>query len=183
MNKKGFSLVELMIVISIVSILASLALPSFESFLRKRQMVGASDLFYTSLYLARTEAVKRNSTVTICKSSDATNCGGSWSEGWLMFEDTNNNGNLDDGEVLITSGSPINGYLLTWSAFGSNSYIRFYKNGMTSSHNGTFKFCPDDLNPKFANAVIVSKTARIRVAQDSNQNGIREDASGNDLTC
>jgi type IV fimbrial biogenesis protein FimT len=182
-NNKGFTLVELMIVISILGILSAIALPSFDTFLRKRQMVGSSNLFYTTLYLARSEAVKRNSTVTICKSSDGVTCGGSWTAGWLMFEDANSDGVLDGAEVTITGGSLTNGYLLTWSAFGSNSYIRFNKNGMTASHNGTFKFCPQDSNSKFASAVIVSKTARIRVAKDNNQNGIREDASGNDLTC
>jgi type IV fimbrial biogenesis protein FimT len=183
MNKKGFTLIELMIVISLVGILTSLALPSFESFLRKRQMVGSSDLLYTSLYLARSEAVKRNSTVTICKSSDAATCGGSWSDGWLMFEDNNSDGSLDGAEVVITAGSPPPDYQLIWAPFGAKNYIRFYKNGMTSSHNGTFKLCPYDQDSRYASAVIVSKTARIRVAQDNNLNGIREDASGNDLTC
>jgi type IV fimbrial biogenesis protein FimT len=183
MNKKGFTLIELMVVISLVGILASLALPSFETFLRTRQMIGSSDLLYTSLYLARSEAVKRNSTVTICKSSYATTCGGSWSDGWLMFEDNNSDGNLDAGEDVITTGSPTRNYQLIWAPFGPKNYIRFYKNGMTSSHNGTFKFCPDDLDSRYASAVIVSKTARIRVAQDKNQNGVREDASGNDLVC
>jgi type IV fimbrial biogenesis protein FimT len=183
MNKKGFTLIELMIVISLVGILTSLALPSFETFLRKRQMIGSSDLLYTTLYWARSEAVKRNNTVTLCKSSDGVTCGGSWSVGWLMFEDTDSDGDFDVGEVIITSGAPPSGYQLIWSPFGSKNYIRFYKNGMTSSHNGTFKLCPDDSDSRYASAVIVSKTARIRVAQDSNQNGIREDASGNDLNC
>jgi type IV fimbrial biogenesis protein FimT len=146
-------------------------------------MNGAGNLLYTSLYLARSEAVKRNQTVTICKSSNALTCTGDWSSGWLMFEDVDGDGNLDSGEDVITAQSGITGYTLTWAAFGSTSYIRFYKNGMTSSHNGTFKYCPEDLDVKYATAVIVSKTARIRVAKDTNQNGIREDASGNDLTC
>jgi type IV fimbrial biogenesis protein FimT len=183
MNKKGFTLIELMVVLSIIGILTSLALPSFESFIRKQESSGQINHLYTSLYLARSEAVKRNQTVTICKSSTKSHCGGDWSDGWLMFEDINNNGSFDLGESLITTGQLKTGYTLRWSAFGSTSYIRFDKNGMTASHNGTFKLCPADKDDRFASAVIVSKTARIRISQDSNQNGIKEDAAGNELSC
>jgi type IV fimbrial biogenesis protein FimT len=86
MNKKGFTLIELMVVLSIIGILTSLALPSFESFIRKQESSGQINHLYTSLYLARSEAVKRNQTVTICKSSTKSHCGGDWSDGWLMLK-------------------------------------------------------------------------------------------------
>lgn len=183
MNFKGFTVIEMMIVISIIGILAAVSLPSFESFLRKRQMVAASNSLYINLYLARSEAVKRNETVTICKSTDSLSCGGAWTDGWLMFEDKNSDGKLDNSEAILGSGTSFKGYTLSWTPFGSDKYIRFYRNGMTTSHNGTFKFCPLDGDSKFATAVIVSKTARIRISRDSDQNGIREDASGDDLIC
>lgn len=61
----GFSLTELMIVISIVGILATIALPSFKSLTEGQRVKNASFELFTILSLARSEAIKRNSNVTI----------------------------------------------------------------------------------------------------------------------
>jgi type IV fimbrial biogenesis protein FimT len=54
---------------------------------------------------------------------------------------------------------------------------------MTLSQNGTFKLCPSDGDAKFARAVVISKTARVRTTRDASGDGVYEGASGNDLTC
>tara|TARA_R110002049_G_scaffold255471_2_gene431026 strand:+ start:285 stop:839 length:555 start_codon:yes stop_codon:yes gene_type:complete len=183
MNAKGFTLIELMVVISIIAILASLAVPSFTDVIRRQKVTGEANVLFSLIYLARSEAIKRNSIVTICKSNNAAQCGGTWSDGWIVFQDDDKDGSRDAGETLISSGTIGHGYQLSWTAFGSNNYIRFSQNGLTLSQNGTFKLCPADNVTKYARAVVISKTARVRFPNDSDGDGIYDDANGDSLTC
>ncbi len=183
MNNKGLTLIELMVVIAIIGILASLAAPSFNTILRQQKVIGEANLLFSLVYIARSEAIKRNGVVTICKSTDAVQCGGLWSDGWIVFEDNNSDGSRDVGEPLISSGLIRDDYQLSWSAFGSNNYIRFTSRGLTLSQNGTFKLCPNDGDIRFARAVVISKTARVRLTKDTDGDGIYEDANDNNLTC
>lgn len=180
---KGLTLLEVLIVISIISIIISLIAPSFINILRKQQSNAEARALYSLVYFARSEAIKRNKIVTICKSDNGDLCGGDWTNGWIVFVDDDKDGSRDNGEILVLSGKAGEDYLLYWTAFGSNNYIRFTVNGLTVSQNGTFKLCPTDADVRFARAVVVSKTARVRLPKDADGNGIYEDANGNDLSC
>lgn len=138
---------------------------------------------FSLLYFARSEAIKRNQVVTICKSNNAETCGGSWTDGWIVFVDEDKDGIRDYAETIVLSNKISDGFSLSWSAFGSNNYIRFNKTGLTLSQNGTFKLCPYDGDNRFARAVVISKLTRVRITSDSNRNGVYEDATGKDITC
>lgn len=99
----GFTLIELIVTIAISGILISLVAPSFASAFLSNRLAAFSNSFAASAQLARSEAVKRNSPVTICRSTNGTSCvtTGSFQQGWIVFSDPNANGAVDTGETVV----------------------------------------------------------------------------------
>jgi type IV fimbrial biogenesis protein FimT len=129
----GFSLIELLVVLTLIGIVTMLAAPSFNSaFLSNRLAAYAND-FVASAQLARSEAIKRNRPVHLCRSSDGAACaaGGSWQQGWIVWSDDNGNGALDAGEPVVqvqqalsadyNFASAIGGYDLAFQPLGGGS--------------------------------------------------------------
>lgn len=102
-HQKGFTLIELLVTVTLVAVLASLAVPSFQTLLVKRSVQAAADSLVSDIRLARSEALKRSTRTTICRSTDGASCAatGSWSDGWLVFVDMNSNGAVDAGDDIV----------------------------------------------------------------------------------
>ena len=168
----GFTVLELMISISIIGIILALAMSSFDDLIKRHQANEAVHDMAAIIAYVRSEAIKKSQVVTLCKSADELSCGGDWSDGWLIFVDNNKDGSRSLDEELIRTGHAAQNYVLSYSAFG-----------YTLSQNGTFKLCPASRNNRYARAVIISKTARTRMAKDADHNGIYEAANGQPLNC
>ncbi len=95
------TLIELLVTLSIVVILATVAVPGFSELLSETRRIASLNQLVGSLSLARSEAIKSNAAVTICKSRNPNQVNpvcdldASWGDGWLVFQDnTHEPGNL-----------------------------------------------------------------------------------------
>jgi len=93
----GFTLVELLVTIVVVTILVALSVPAFYNFVQNNRITAQVNELVTALTLVRSEAIKRRQPVSICSSLNASTCAGTWDQGWIIFTDANSNGVVDVG--------------------------------------------------------------------------------------
>lgn len=86
-RQRGFTLMELMITIAVMSILLTLALPNFRTALQNNRLTGQANEMLTAMQFARSEALKRGFPVEMCSSADGATCGGNWNLGWIVYVD------------------------------------------------------------------------------------------------
>ena len=99
----GYTMMELVMVMAIVAILASIAIPSFQYVTSSNRLSSEVNGLLGDMQFARSEAVKEGQTVTICSSVDGATCAASpdWQHGWIVFLDTNNDQQVETGEAVI----------------------------------------------------------------------------------
>ena len=176
----GFTLTELLIVVAIGGILLTFAVPSFTETIQNNRMATQINELHASLSFARSEAVKRNRTVTVCRSDNASTCSGDWQDGWIVFLDTNFDGAFNGSdEILRVHGALNEDMTLDFD----QTRVSYASSGIASGGmNGTFTLC-DQRGDLRARGLLIGASGRPRLATDSDDNGIPEDGSSTDLAC
>lgn len=138
----GVTLLELLVVLAVAGILAALGAPRLRVMAANRQMEAAVEFLEADFRFARSEALKRGHSVTICRSSNATTCepqAGSWSVGWIVFDDRDGDGDVSTGESVLRVQPVLTGIRaidVTGTAPPSGVRYRFQANGIASGSNG-----------------------------------------------
>lgn len=100
--QRGFTMVELMVTLVVLAVLLALAAPNMASFINNSRLRASQSELVSALTLARSEATKRGNFVVV-QALEPIVAGAEFSSGWLVFEDTNNNGVRDAGEEVFRS--------------------------------------------------------------------------------
>jgi type IV fimbrial biogenesis protein FimT len=176
---KGITLIELMITIAIAGILISLAAPNFRASVQNNRMVTEVNDLHASLNLGRSEAIKRNSDVTICASNNGKICTGDWKDGWIVFADNDVNGVIKQENIIRVHG-PISA---SSTLLFSDDQVTYASDGTsTGGSKGTFTLC-DSRGAAHARGLVIGLSGRPRHAVDSDANGTLNDAKDLDLAC
>jgi type IV fimbrial biogenesis protein FimT len=134
-RQHGFNLLELMVTVTIAAVVLGIGVPTFTEVLANNRMAGAANDLVTAVHTARTEAVKRRATVTICASSnwDAANpdCDlGGGTAGWIVFTDTDGDVSVDaPGDTVVLTHAPLADGLTFDIDAGASPYMQFGGNG------------------------------------------------------
>lgn len=167
---RGFSLIEAVVVLVLLATLVATAVTTVGDVVAGLRLANVSNDVLQHLHLARSEAIKRNTRVALCKSADGESCvaGGRWDQGWVLFQDRNNNGSRDPGEDLLQNVPPLPaGYLLTANT-PLGRYVSYGPYGdakMTSGafQAGTFTVCRASAEAGEGRQIIINAGGRPRV--------------------
>ena len=103
-TQTGFTLYELLTTMLVVGVVLALGVPNMQAFRQNSSMTSTANDLHSSLHLARSEASRSKSNISVCASANSAAatpvCGGELEAGWVVFEDT-------DGDIVIDAGEPI----------------------------------------------------------------------------
>lgn len=186
----GVTLIELMVTLSVAAILLSLAIPSFQQIAATNRVAGLTNELTATLNLARSEAVKRGTTVTVCRSADtgtsinntpgslagptcSTDAATGWQHGWLVFVDGSTRGTVDGTDIRLKVGQPaVSNAVIDGGGTANDStdgnfdkYVSYLpsgvsKGGIGGNAVGTLAICSP---PGKRRNIVISNTGRIRI--------------------
>lgn len=172
---QGFTLIEMMVTVAVLSIAMIIAVPSFTSLINSNRLSGQANELIAAFILARTEAIKQNQFIVLCHSSDAQTCSSApesgW-QGWLVARQVI----LDDQPTTILSSGTIDTShlkLLGSPAISSASdVVRFSPQGLArTATNGAFnailRVCVPSVDDNIRDVELRSG-GRARIAKGSN---------------
>ena len=126
-TQNGFTLVEMLVTLSIVGILTAIAAPSFTSLIASQNIRISASMLQSSLLQARSEAIKRNTVVTVSPN------GGQWASGWTVTV-------LSGGEVVSSNNNSTQAVITAGTSTTLPANVQYNNAGRPSVGGGsTFK--------------------------------------------
>jgi len=140
-TQTGFTLYELLTTLLVVGVVLSLGIPNMQSFRQNSRMTAAANDLHSSFHLARSEAARSKTNITICASADPMAavpvCGGELEAGWIVFEDRNGDIAVNGADAVLKSFPPVHNSI-TINTTGPNDYFSFAPTGLGRGNvNGT----------------------------------------------
>ncbi|MDP3295577.1 MAG: GspH/FimT family pseudopilin [Nevskia sp.] len=165
-HAKGFTLLELMVVLAAVAILVTVGLPSFGAMARQNCTVTSANTMLTVLLATRSEALKRDRAVALCKTVDGAACSTAatigWDRGYLIYLDDNDNGRRDAAEPLLKVELPLSTCAAISSSAGAYANSLSYDGLGKTSKLGNFKVVAKS-DSSYERRVVISPGGRPRI--------------------
>ncbi|ONF44734.1 hypothetical protein BTO32_04610 [Marinobacter lutaoensis] len=178
----GLTLVELIISLVIVSILVFSAVPSFSTLINDSRATAEANDLLGFFVLARQQSILSGRIVTVCPVSANLKCGRNWNDPLYAFFDPENRRQITDTRDIIRILSPPDSGRRFASSL-SRSYFQYRADGMIYSDLGNITWCPDNSDSRRSAHLVISRGGRVRLARDTDGDGIPNRADGHNVRC
>jgi type IV fimbrial biogenesis protein FimT len=160
----GFTLIELMVTLSIGAILLTVAVPSFIQFQRNSELTTITNSLIAAINTARAEAMKTGMNALVV----ATNNGSDWSKGWVVFVDIDNDGSYSTGDTIVMTRDALPSHITvsgTNTIAATPSYIRYNSSGFSKPKLGDLANATINLSRNDVASTDYSQIRRIKIAK------------------
>ena len=155
---KGFTLIELIVTLTIAGILMAVAAPSMQNFVSGSRLTTQVNDLLADISISRSEAIKRNTTAGVCvTASGGTSCvpSGNWANGWMVYADVSG----------VTTPIKTHEALSGKNTLTGPDAVVYSKSGLLSSGSGVFTLC--DPARKKTRVVTIVTTGRPTISEGS----------------
>jgi type IV fimbrial biogenesis protein FimT len=180
-NYRGFSLIDLLITITIAILLGTIGIPNFTHLLQSTQSKAATRDLYTAFQQARTAAISTGKTITFCGSNDGESCEKKWTEYLLIFTDENQDKIAQAEEIILKDAFNKRGVNLITRVSLGLSYTKISSDG-SAKFAGSVIYCPDNGDPRYMNRVTWNRVGRPYLGVDIDEDNLIDAPNGDPLT-
>jgi type IV fimbrial biogenesis protein FimT len=139
---RGFTLIELLVTLAVASILLGIAMPAFSSFVQNTRLADEANTLVYDMNLARSQAVKLDTTVQVCASSDHATCNSmNWADGWIVLCPANCPPGLGAAPALLLVAPAVNTGNTAREELANATMINYLSTGQTGGAALQFVFC------------------------------------------
>lgn len=159
----GFSLTETLVVLALVGILLGLAVPGMGALRVRQQLQSVAEDVWSSLMLARSQAMVQQERVVLCPAASATACDAQkrWDQGWLLFVDRNHNDSRDADEPVLQSRGALPAGVLLQGNSTVHGGVRYGPEGLGQGLSGTLTVCKPGVPEQWK--VVINSLGRPRM--------------------
>lgn len=169
---KGYTLPEVMVVMLVFSLCLTQAVPAMSRVVDNVRIKTGMSALMDSLHLTRSEAIRRNARVVLCKSVSGNTCtlNGAWERGWIIFQDVNGNGVVDPGEDVLRREASLPSNLRMVGNTTVDDYIAYTGLGKTTLNSGAFQagtitVCQPSAQKTDVYQIVINSSGRVRAAK------------------
>lgn len=157
--QRGVNLIELMIIVIVLGVSLSIAVPSWNAFTSSNNLTSYTNDLVSAMTIARSEAIVRRTDISLIAANS------NWTaNGWQVVDDANNNGIVDAGELLRDYSSiSSNTITMTNNIIGNDRVISIDRRGLLASPTNVFTFdvCENDKSGETGRQLEINVAGRV----------------------
>lgn len=179
---KAFSLLEILLALSLVAILSLIALPNWQWYQHHHQADLAIQSLQQDLNTAQMLAISQQRTLNLCPSVNYPYCQTQWQGQLLVFINPPDQGQPTQPPLACLPLATFRGHF-QWRHFSKRSWLSFTDKGRVHEDNGTWLYCSNTHNPAFNRALSINDLGRMRLLNQRDAQGHLIDSHGQALIC